>query len=199
MKILCGLGNPGRQYEQNRHNIGFLVLEALAARWKLSFTSNKFEAELAHGTVGGQKVMLLKPQTFMNLSGQALGGAAPGLFDGMQQQAAQHGFTEGISVDLVDDHRPPAVPQGLHHQGEASAVAGRAGEQGQEAQGAALRAKVPQQHRIGEAPQADHQRRRVGAPGLQHPHHIVDAVFEHGIESFDSVEGVFARQLLHQR
>jgi len=76
MKILCGLGNPGRQYEQNRHNIGFLVLEALAARWKLSFTSNKFEAELAHGTVGGQKVMLLKPQTFMNLSGQALGGAA---------------------------------------------------------------------------------------------------------------------------
>jgi PTH1 family peptidyl-tRNA hydrolase len=76
MKILCGLGNPGREYEGNRHNIGFLVLDALAARWKLSFTSKKFDAELAHGSVGGQKVMLLKPQTFMNRSGTSLGGAA---------------------------------------------------------------------------------------------------------------------------
>lgn len=76
MKILCGLGNPGAQYEQNRHNIGFLVLDALAARWKLSFSSNKFDAELASGSFAGDKVLLLKPQTFMNRSGQSLGGAA---------------------------------------------------------------------------------------------------------------------------
>jgi PTH1 family peptidyl-tRNA hydrolase len=76
VKILCGLGNPGRQYEQNRHNIGFLVLDALAARWKLSFTSHKFDAELASGTFAGDKVLLLKPQTFMNLSGTSLGAAA---------------------------------------------------------------------------------------------------------------------------
>ncbi|MFO0597459.1 MAG: aminoacyl-tRNA hydrolase [Myxococcaceae bacterium] len=76
MKILCGLGNPGRQYEQNRHNVGFMVIDLLAARWKLAFTSHKFDAELAQGSVGGEKVLLLKPQTFMNLSGQALGGAA---------------------------------------------------------------------------------------------------------------------------
>jgi len=76
MKILCGLGNPGRQYENNRHNVGFLVLEALASRWKLSFTTHKFDAELAHGTFAGEKVVLLKPQTFMNLSGTSLGGAA---------------------------------------------------------------------------------------------------------------------------
>lgn len=76
MKILCGLGNPGREYEQNRHNIGFLVLDALAAKWKLSFTSTKFEAELASGSVAGEKVLLIKPQTFMNLSGTSLGGAA---------------------------------------------------------------------------------------------------------------------------
>ena len=76
MKILCGLGNPGREYEQNRHNIGFMVLEALASKWKLSFTSRKFDAELAQGSFAGEKLLLLKPQTFMNLSGTALGGAA---------------------------------------------------------------------------------------------------------------------------
>lgn len=76
MKIICGLGNPGRQYEENRHNVGFMVIDALAARWKFSFTSQKFEAELATGSVGGEKVLLVKPQTFMNLSGVSLGGAA---------------------------------------------------------------------------------------------------------------------------
>lgn len=76
MKILCGLGNPGREYEHNRHNIGFMVLDALATRWKLSFTSRKFDAELAQGNVGAEKVLLVKPQTFMNLSGTSLGGAA---------------------------------------------------------------------------------------------------------------------------
>jgi PTH1 family peptidyl-tRNA hydrolase len=76
MKIICGLGNPGREYERNRHNIGFMVLEALAAKWKGSFTSHKFDAELAQVSVGGDKVLLVKPQTFMNLSGTSLGGAA---------------------------------------------------------------------------------------------------------------------------
>lgn len=76
MKILCGLGNPGAQYEQNRHNIGFLVLDALAARWKLSFSSTKFDAELASGSFAGDKVLLIKPQLFMNRSGISLGQAA---------------------------------------------------------------------------------------------------------------------------
>lgn len=76
MKILCGLGNPGRQYEANRHNIGFRVLEALAARWKLQLSGRKFDAELAQTTFGGHKVLLIKPQTYMNASGVALGAAA---------------------------------------------------------------------------------------------------------------------------
>jgi peptidyl-tRNA hydrolase, PTH1 family len=76
MKIICGLGNPGRQYENNRHNIGFLVLDALAAKWKVNFTSNKFDSQLAQGSFAGDKVLLLKPQTFMNLSGTSLGAAA---------------------------------------------------------------------------------------------------------------------------
>jgi PTH1 family peptidyl-tRNA hydrolase len=76
MKIICGLGNPGREYEGHRHNVGFMVLEALATRWKASFTSNKFDAELSQASFGGEKVLLLKPQTFMNLSGTSLGAAA---------------------------------------------------------------------------------------------------------------------------
>ncbi len=76
MKIICGLGNPGRQYEQNRHNVGFMVLDVLASRWRARFDSSKFDAELATASVGGDKVLLLKPQTFMNLSGVSLGGAA---------------------------------------------------------------------------------------------------------------------------
>jgi peptidyl-tRNA hydrolase, PTH1 family len=76
VKIICGLGNPGREYERHRHNIGFQVLNALATRWKASFTGNKFEAEVCNATFGGQKVLLLKPQTFMNVSGQSVASAA---------------------------------------------------------------------------------------------------------------------------
>ncbi|MDP1922600.1 MAG: aminoacyl-tRNA hydrolase [Myxococcales bacterium] len=76
MKIICGLGNPGRQYEGNRHNIGFMVVEALAAKWKVDFTSNKWDARLAQARFAGEQVMLLEPQTFMNLSGVSLGQAA---------------------------------------------------------------------------------------------------------------------------
>jgi aminoacyl-tRNA hydrolase len=76
MKIICGLGNPGSQYAKNRHNVGFLVLDALASKLKASFDHAKWEAELANAALGGEKLLLLKPQTFMNLSGQALGQAA---------------------------------------------------------------------------------------------------------------------------
>ena len=76
MKLICGLGNPGREYERHRHNIGFRVVEALAARVKAGFDQRKFDAELATTTVAGEKTLLLKPQTFMNRSGQSLAGAA---------------------------------------------------------------------------------------------------------------------------
>jgi len=76
MKIICGLGNPGREYERNRHNVGFLVVEALAAKWKVSLSSAKFDGELGFASFAGDKVMLLKPQTYMNRSGTALGAAA---------------------------------------------------------------------------------------------------------------------------
>jgi PTH1 family peptidyl-tRNA hydrolase len=76
MKIICGLGNPGSEYARHRHNVGFMVCERLAERAKASFTQEKFDARLAQATIGGEKALLLEPQTFMNLSGRALGGAA---------------------------------------------------------------------------------------------------------------------------
>jgi len=76
MKLIAGLGNPGREYQGTRHNMGFMVLDALVERHALSFDRTKFEAEIAQGSWDGEKVLLLKPQTFMNLSGQSVVPAA---------------------------------------------------------------------------------------------------------------------------
>lgn len=76
MKLIAGLGNPGREYEATRHNLGFRVLDALARRGHIELTSTKFSAESGQGVLGGHKVLLLKPQTYMNLSGQSVGPAA---------------------------------------------------------------------------------------------------------------------------
>jgi len=73
VKFIVGLGNPGREYEMTRHNIGFLVLDELAARTSLSFRKSWwYSAEIAKGSIGGEKVWLVKPQTFMNRSGMAV-------------------------------------------------------------------------------------------------------------------------------
>ena len=73
MKVVVGLGNPGREYEMTRHNIGFLVLDELAARSGLSFRRSwRFPARIAKGSIGGESVWLIKPQTFMNRSGWAV-------------------------------------------------------------------------------------------------------------------------------
>jgi PTH1 family peptidyl-tRNA hydrolase len=75
MQILAGLGNPGAKYANNRHNVGFMAADAIARRHSFSPWSRKFQAEIAEGRLGGEKVLLIKPQTFMNLSGQAVGEA----------------------------------------------------------------------------------------------------------------------------
>lgn len=75
MLLLAGLGNPGAKYANNRHNVGFMAVDAIARRHSFSPWSRKFQAEIAEGRLGGEKVLLLKPQTFMNLSGQAVGEA----------------------------------------------------------------------------------------------------------------------------
>ena len=72
--VIAGLGNPGSKYQHTRHNIGFEVIEALAdrlgAKWK---AQAKFESEIAETTHGAQRLLLVKPQTFMNNSGRGLG------------------------------------------------------------------------------------------------------------------------------
>lgn len=71
MKLICGLGNPGAKYNNTRHNVGFMVLEMLAARMGLTF-QEKWNALVAETELNGEKTLLLKPLTFMNLSGQAI-------------------------------------------------------------------------------------------------------------------------------
>ena len=75
MHVLVGLGNPGAQYAANRHNIGFMAIDAIQARHGFSPWRSRFSAEISAGRIGSAKVLLIKPTTFMNLSGQAVGEA----------------------------------------------------------------------------------------------------------------------------
>jgi PTH1 family peptidyl-tRNA hydrolase len=72
MKLLVGLGNPGSQYQGNRHNIGFMALDAIARQHGIAGFRSKHAGSLAEGTIDGEKVILLKPQTFMNRSGDSV-------------------------------------------------------------------------------------------------------------------------------
>lgn len=72
MYIIAGLGNPGKRYENTRHNIGFIALDLLAERNDIKINKIKHKALVGEGRISGQKVLLVKPQTFMNLSGQSL-------------------------------------------------------------------------------------------------------------------------------
>ncbi len=72
MKIIAGLGNPGREYAGTRHNIGFSVIEQLADQYNISMTEKKHKAVYGRGRIEGEKVILLEPQTYMNLSGESI-------------------------------------------------------------------------------------------------------------------------------
>lgn len=73
MRIVVGLGNPGREYSTTRHNLGFIAVNRFAAKHSISFSRQKFKSKIASGVVAGEEVLLVKPQTFMNLSGEAVG------------------------------------------------------------------------------------------------------------------------------
>ncbi|MFI3283640.1 MAG: aminoacyl-tRNA hydrolase [Erysipelotrichaceae bacterium] len=72
MKLIVGLGNPGREYEKTRHNAGFDVMDQLAKMLEANITTNKFDAHITSVMVKDEKVILMKPQTYMNLSGEAV-------------------------------------------------------------------------------------------------------------------------------
>jgi PTH1 family peptidyl-tRNA hydrolase len=75
MLIIVGLGNPGAKYSGNRHNIGFMAVDAIQRRSGFAPWSKKFKAEISEGELAGERVLLMKPQTFMNLSGESVGEA----------------------------------------------------------------------------------------------------------------------------
>jgi len=75
MKLFVGLGNPGAKYAHNRHNIGFMAVDRIAEDHGFAPWRKKFQGQVTEGTLGREKVILLKPETFMNLSGQSVGEA----------------------------------------------------------------------------------------------------------------------------
>ena len=74
--LVVGLGNPGLQYEKTRHNAGFLAIDYLAERYGIRVNNSKYRALVGDGMIAGRRVLLMKPQTFMNLSGEAVSEAA---------------------------------------------------------------------------------------------------------------------------
>lgn len=74
MKLIVGLGNPGGEYARTRHNIGFRVMDALGRKFRIAFTDHEKTAFTGSGRIAGQQTLLAKPQTFMNLSGDAVSG-----------------------------------------------------------------------------------------------------------------------------
>lgn len=90
MWLFVGLGNPGDKYQQNRHNIGFMAVDAIAHRHNFSGWQKKFQALACEGRLGSARVLLLKPQTFMNLSGQSVREAAAFYKIGLENVAVFH-------------------------------------------------------------------------------------------------------------
>jgi len=76
MRLVVGLGNPDSRYARNRHNIGFMAVEAIARKHGATTFRSRFKGELAEVSIGGERHLLLKPQTFMNASGESVGEAA---------------------------------------------------------------------------------------------------------------------------
>ena len=72
MYIIVGLGNPGDKYEKTRHNVGFDVVDRLAEKYQIAVDTKKHRALIGKGVIEGQKVLLVKPQTYMNLSGESI-------------------------------------------------------------------------------------------------------------------------------
>lgn len=72
MYLICGLGNPGKEYEATRHNLGFIAVDVLSSRFEIKVDRLRFRALTGEGRIGDEKIIIAKPQTFMNLSGEAV-------------------------------------------------------------------------------------------------------------------------------
>ncbi|WP_313593030.1 aminoacyl-tRNA hydrolase [Agrobacterium cavarae] len=143
MIIIAGLGNPGNQYAGNRHNIGFMAVDALRRLPSFTPWSRKFKAEISEGEIAGEKILLMKPLTFMNLSGESVGEAmrfyklAPGdiiaIHDELDLPAGRariktgggHGGHNGLkSLDAHCGKEYRRLRLGIGHPGEKDRVHG---------------------------------------------------------------------------
>ena len=105
MKVFVGLGNPGTKHAGNRHNIGFMALDRIAADHGFGPWRTGFKAELAEGRLGAGKVLLVKPQTFMNLSGEAVRAAKRAVFLAVLEEEesagrCQRGLIEQVRMEV---------------------------------------------------------------------------------------------------
>jgi PTH1 family peptidyl-tRNA hydrolase len=141
MKLFVGLGNPGRQYAGNRHNVGFMAVEAIGRAHGFPAARAKYQALCAEGLIGGERVLLMQPQTYMNESGRAVGEAARFLKIGLDDIVvfhdeldlppaklrvktgggnAGHNGLRSITAHLGNDYR--RVRLGIGHPGDKSLV-----------------------------------------------------------------------------
>ena len=110
MRLIVGLGNPGRRYERTRHNVGFLVVERLAQRHGIAFDQRAHEARAGSGWVGSCPVVLLEPQTFMNASGGSVARAvrALGIEDAARDLVLV--YDESVADRVLDPQRALVLP-----------------------------------------------------------------------------------------
>ncbi|MCX6368086.1 MAG: aminoacyl-tRNA hydrolase [Armatimonadetes bacterium] len=108
MKLIVGLGNPGTTYAKTRHNIGFELVDALAKAHGIALTNRRDKAVTGRGTIAGQAVMLVKPQTYMNLSGDAVSAIA-----------AKENIERGAILVICDDINLPPGRMRLRSSGSA--------------------------------------------------------------------------------
>ncbi|MTD39965.1 aminoacyl-tRNA hydrolase [Erwinia sp. CPCC 100877] len=92
MKMIVGLGNPGSKYQETKHNIGFITVDEIAHRYNATFNKSQFEADIAQFFIGTEKIMLVKPLTFMNESGRSVGPLM-----------TYYGITEADLIVIYDD------------------------------------------------------------------------------------------------
>ena len=113
MKLVCGLGNPGSKYDGTRHNAGFMICDRFAERLGANFASRRFSSLCAEGRLGDERILLLKPQTFMNLSGDAVSPAV--------------GFFKLAPADVLVVHDDADLPPGVLRLKNGGGTAGHKG------------------------------------------------------------------------
>ena len=98
MYVIVGLGNPDKKYEHTRHNIGFDVIDALADKYNISVTDKKHKALCGSGVIEGMKVLLVKPQTYMNLSGESASAVSRSVLEKSRRAGILLTMCSGVSV-----------------------------------------------------------------------------------------------------